>query len=781
MKQKFLFTGLMLLFSLSLSAETYSGTCGTNLTWTLDTESGILTISGTGKMTDDYSSPWDSYRSYLTTVIIEDGVTSIGDWVFRGCSSLTSVTIGNSVTSIGDHAFYECSSLTSVTIPNSVTSIGYSAFTNCYSLTSVTIGNGVTSIGDDAFWGCSSLTSVTINSNAIMSKTYSGSQNLKHVFGAQVMQYIIGNDVTSIGGNAFYYCSSLTSVTIPNSVTNIGESAFTGCSSLTSVTIPNSVASIGDGAFRYCSSLTSVTIGNSVTSIGGNAFYYCSSLTSITIPNSVTSIGQEAFRGCSSLTSVTIPNSVTSIGEAAFSFCSNLTSITIPNSVTSIEKGAFYGCSSLTSVTIPNSVTSIGTYAFSGCSSLTSVTIPNSVTSIGGNAFYYCSSLTSITIPNSVTNIGNNAFEDCYSLTSVTIPNSVISIGYSAFTNVPNIVYTGSATGSPWGARSVNGYVDGYLVYSDASKATLLACSAAATGNIVIPNSVTSIADKAFFFCSSLTSVTIPNSVTSIGTYAFYGCSSLTSVTIPNSVTNIGEEDFAWCSSLKNVVLGSSVKVLGKEAFYGCKAIETITCYSMRPPTVEDGALEGVPYSAIVYVPADSYDNYYNHDTWGLYDVRRIGAASTETNDVQVTPTETTADVVWPVVTGAASYELVIRDKNGNIICTLVFNANGQLTSITFNAPGRDNAPDNVQKAGFSFTVSGLKAGTTYNYTLTAKDSGGNTLDTRTGSFKTIGEGTAVEETEGMPAARTRKVMRDGVMYILMPDGRMYDSQGTEL
>ena len=725
----------MLLFSLSLSAETYSGTCGTNLTWTLDTESGILTISGTGKMTDDYSSPWDSYRSYLTTVIIEDGVTSIGD-----------------------HTFYECSSLTSVTIPNSVTSIGKEAFFNCRSLTSVTIGNSVTSIGDDAFWNCSSLTSVTINSNAIMSKTYSGSQNLKNVFGAQVMQYIIGNDVTSIR-----------------------DWAFRGCSSLTSVTIPNSVTSIGDGAFSYCSSLTSVTIGNSVTSIGGNAFYYCSSLTSITIPNSVTSIGQEAFSGCSSLTSVTIPNSVTTIEAATFSFCSNLTSITIPNSVTSIEIGAFYGCSSLTSVTIPNSVTSIGTYAFSGCSSLTSVTIPNSVTSIGEAAFLSCRSLISVIIPNSVTNIGNNAFEDCYSLTSVTIPNSVTSIGYSAFTNVPNIVYTGSATGSPWGARSVNGYVDGYLVYSDASKANLLACSAAATGNIVIPNSVTSIADKAFFFCSSLTSVTIPNSVTSIGTYAFYGCSRLTSVTISNSVTNIGEEDFAWCISLKNVVLGSSVKVLGKEAFYGCKAIETITCYSMRPPTVEDGALEGVPYSAIVYVPADSYDNYYNHDTWGLYDVRRIGAASTETNDVQVTPTETTADVVWPVVTGAASYELVIRDKNGNIICTLVFNANGQLTSITFNAPGRDNAPDNVQKAGFSFTVSGLKAGTTYNYTLTAKDSGGNTLDTRTGSFKTIGEGTAVEETEGMPAARTRKVMRDGVMYILMPDGRMYDAQGTEL
>ncbi len=207
----------------------------------------------------------------------------------------------------------------------------------------------------------------------------------------------------------------------------------------------------------------------------------------------------------------------------------------------------------IASQTIPNSVTSIGQYAFSGCSSLTSITIPNSVTSIGEYAFYWCSGLTSVTIPNSVTGIGNNAFRD-----------------------VNNIIYSGTATGSPWGAKCVNGYVDGYLVYSDDTKTTLLGCSAAAKGDIVIPNSVTSIGDGAFLYCSGLTSVTIPNSVTSIGSSAFFSCSSLTSVTIPNSVTSIGKDAFRGCSSLTSVTIPNSVTSIGNSAFEGCSSLTSI-------------------------------------------------------------------------------------------------------------------------------------------------------------------------------------------------------------
>ncbi|MBR5764313.1 MAG: leucine-rich repeat domain-containing protein [Bacteroidaceae bacterium] len=285
--------------------------------------------------------------------------------------------------------------------------------------------------------------------------------------------------VTSIGDEAFHYCSGLTSITIPNSVSTIGKSAFSGCTGLTSITIPNSVTRIGEYAFSNCTRLTSITIPNSVTTIGGWAFSGCSGLTSITIPKSVTSIGRYAFYDCyvtkenfhnqsnitlSGLTvcdvitesgncikynalvkyrgketTITIPNSVTSIGYGAFSGCFGLTSITIPSSVTSIGQGAFSSCIGLTSVTIPNSVTTIGEDAFKNCRKLTSITIPNSVTNIGVYAFYECTGLTSITIPNSVTSIGGWAFSGCSRLTSITIPNSVTSIEYSAFYDCKNL------------------------------------------------------------------------------------------------------------------------------------------------------------------------------------------------------------------------------------------------------------------------------------------------------------------------------------------------------
>ena len=279
----------------------------------------------------------------------------------------------------------------------------------------------------------------------------------------------------------------------------------------------------------------------------------------------------------STVTCNSVTYSVTSIGDGAFYKCTSLTSVTIGNSVTSIGEEAFRGCSSLTSVTIPNSVTSIGSFAFYDCSGLTSVTIPNSVTSIADYAFGFCSGLTSVTIGNSVTSIGSYAFAYCRSLTSIEIPNSVTSIGNYAFYNVANIIYDGEATGSPWGAKYLNGYTEGYFTFTDNTKTMLVACSTNAKGNLTIPNSVTSIGENAFRDCSSLTSVTIPNSVTSIGWRAFQYCSGLTSVTIPNSVTSIGGGAFAGCSSLTSIEIPNSVTSIGSSAFSGCSSLTFVT------------------------------------------------------------------------------------------------------------------------------------------------------------------------------------------------------------
>ncbi|MCQ2257038.1 MAG: leucine-rich repeat domain-containing protein [Bacteroidaceae bacterium] len=321
-KLKFALSFLAMALSLSINATITSGTCGESATFRLE-DDGTLYIEGSGEMRNYPNSTFLTQEKEVKVIKILEGVTSIGERAFYGCSSLSSITIPNSVTSIGESAFSGCSSLASITIPNSVTSIGYKAFSGCSSLP----------VENDIRYADTYLIEVTNMENST---------------------YKIKEGTRFIGSSAFSWHSSLSSITIPNSVTSIGNNAFYRCSSLSSITIPNSVTSIGKSAFSGCSSLASITIPNSVTSIGGGAFSSCSSLSSITIPNSVTSIGESAFSGCSSLTNIHIDDitswiktegvgNLTGNMKHLFVNGEEITSITIASDVEKIGKGTFSG------------------------------------------------------------------------------------------------------------------------------------------------------------------------------------------------------------------------------------------------------------------------------------------------------------------------------------------------------------------------------------------------------------------------------------------------------
>jgi hypothetical protein len=411
-----------------MTKKVIPGTCGANgdnLTWSLDTGSGVLTISGSGAMADYYDvggAPWYSHRSKIKTVMIGNGVTSIGDYAFFGCTSLTGIAIPNSVISIGNQAFSRCSGLTGVTIGVGVTSIGNAAFSYCSGLTSVIIGNGVTSIEHAVFFGCRGLTSITIPNSV----TSIG----ERVFDGTPWYDNQPDGVIYINKMLYKYKGTMqgnTSITVQEGTKVINVSAFSGCSGLTSIAIPNSVTSIGSSAFRGCSGLTSITIPNSVTSIGSLAFQDCTSLTGVTLGKSVTSIGRFAFFGCRVLTSITIPNSVTSIGNSAFAGCHGLTGFAVSegNARYAATDGVLFSKDGDTLIAYPNA--KAATYV-----------IPDGVTCIGVRAFSDCSGLTSVTLPNSVTSIGIYAFNGCRGLREIHSLNPASPIvGATTFDGVP--------------------------------------------------------------------------------------------------------------------------------------------------------------------------------------------------------------------------------------------------------------------------------------------------------------------------------------------------------
>ncbi|MBR2008923.1 MAG: leucine-rich repeat domain-containing protein [Peptococcaceae bacterium] len=406
-----------------------SGVCGENLTWTLD-DTGTLTVSGTGAMLNfEYYSPsptksthpWKNVASSIKTVVIDDGVTTIGNYAFYCCTNMTSVIFGDSVMSIGSDAFTCCDSLMSFWV--SADNLTYSSDTR-----GVLFNNDKSTLlyAPNGISGSYSIPDSVIS---IESRSFRGRVNLTSI--------TIPDSVTSIGTDAFFDCVSLQSVTLGINVQSIGESAFSFCGNLSDVIIPASVQNIGHLAFYGCYSLTGIWV-------DANNPQYSSDNRGILFDKNKTVLIQAPIGICGDYI---VPDGVMTISDFAFYECDNLTGVTLPDSLTLIDGYAFYECDNLVSVTIPNSVLAISPYAFAYCRNLQDVIILEGVTRIGNYAFHLCGSLTSITIPRSVTVVGMGAFHQCTGLTSVTIPDSIATIEDYAFNycyDLENVYYTGT-------------------------------------------------------------------------------------------------------------------------------------------------------------------------------------------------------------------------------------------------------------------------------------------------------------------------------------------------
>ena len=543
------------------------------------------------------------------------GVNTIESGAFYGCDELVNLEMSDTLTTIEGSAFCSCTSLKTVIFSDSVTTIADGSFTDCTGLESVTIGKGCTSVTASAFTRNVNLVKFDVSEDnesytSVDGVLYNKEKTAVVCYPKSLSgEYVIPDTVTSIEKAAFENCNKLTKITIGSGVETVNPYAFNQCNLLATVVFKDSDTAnkkICERAFYYCGSLTEVDFGNAVTSIGDYAFTICSKIKSLEFPDSLTSIGQFAFSPYTDRTGGTYKESnlesvkfgtglktignyafyddrkiskleftgdnLTSIGSYAFYDNLALEELNLSGDNVSIGDNAFNNCNKLKTVNLKSGIKSIGSYAFRDCTVLDDIKLCSELETIGAYAFYNCGNLQSIEIPDNVTKIDNNTFENCSSLKSVSIGKSCTTISATAFNNATKLEkITVSADNEKYSS------VDGALLNKE--KTSIILYPKSKSGEFVIPDTVTSIADRAFSSCPNLTKITIGANVESVGAYAFSSCSALTDVVFKDSTIKkkvIGLYAFYNCQALSNVDFGNAVTSIGSFAFMIDKSLESI-------------------------------------------------------------------------------------------------------------------------------------------------------------------------------------------------------------
>lgn len=496
----------------------------------------------------------NKYAGTEAEVRVPDGVTELIGWCCVGNNKVTSVVLPESVVKIGEVAFYKCKNLSSVTLPQGIVEIGDSAFAECPKLTVIDIPDGLQKAAwlaeDDVRLRCS------FGSSAAFALSKGGNNFCAGDF---QMRYLFDDEGNRNGLRLNKYLGTDAEVTVPEEVTETG-SAFSGCATVTKITLPAGLTNLKNSAFSDCTALREIVIPESVTSIGESAFDGCASLMEIRLPAGITEIPTALFSGCKALSAASIPEGVVSIGSGAFRNCASLTELVLPQGLKKIGSNAFIGCKSLTYIEIPDGVETVEYFIAESTIQLRCAIGSSAAVAVSrsNDGFYsddlylrytfdddgvqngltlmkYVGASSEVIVPDGVTKLQYSTFSECRQLlTRVVLPNGLLSIPESLLNNCTNLK------------------------------------------EVVIPESVTTIENHAFFGCASLEKINLPAGLTEISQSLLGGCTALSEITIPDGVTAIGDSAFQKCASLTEIVLPKGLRRIDGEAFFGCTGLSYI-------------------------------------------------------------------------------------------------------------------------------------------------------------------------------------------------------------